>query len=551
VESRVSESVVGNRLVGPSRGAVRSVGLVSGALMAGGGLLALLASGAGAVGQIITVDTLDEDTGSAADCLPSAGSCSLRDALLAAGDDDVIVFDEGLTGTIALSTELSWSKGSLSIVGPGSSALTIDAEAEGRVFYLYGPGPSSNVSISGLTITGGDAGGKGQGGGIYAMGIDDLTLTDVVITGNSAGSGGGGLFIDGNDSLRIEDSTFSNNYSSDYGGALYTDGSDSVEIVNSTFVNNTALKGGAVVSFSDTGTLYIAHSVFDSNSATSDRGGALYLYNSGDTTITNTTFSKNHASSPGGAINFDHDNAVTATITGCTFDGNSSDSRGGAISASTTRDLTLNVSNSTFNGNSATAGSAIVIDNDTTLYVNLSTIVGNSSNGISRDGGAIYQDGSGGVFDGTVTLSGTIVSGNIAPAGLPADLALDELYSNTWNVDNSLIGDVDPNLTLNGSGIIISVDAGVGLLAENGGPTMTMALLEGAAAIDAGPDPVATFVGNGFDQRGTPFVRVYNGRVDIGAFEAQPDPTPTTTTTTEPTTTSTASDGEVVPVFTG
>ena len=134
---------------------------------------------------------------------------------------------------------------------------------------------------------------------------------------------------------------------------------------------------------------------------------------------------------------------------------------------------------------------------------------------------------------------------------MPADLALDELYSNTWNVDNSLIGDVDPNLTLNGSGIIISVDAGVGLLAENGGPTMTMALLEGAAAIDAGPDPVATFVGNGFDQRGTPFVRVYNGRVDIGAFEAQPDPTPTTTTTTEPTTTSTASDGEVVPVFTG
>ena len=38
-------------------------------------------------------------------------------------------------------------------------------------------------------------------------------------------------------------------------------------------------------------------------------------------------------------------------------------------------------------------------------------------------------------------------------------------------------------------------------------------------------NPVAPFIGNGFDQRGAPYVRVYNGVADIGAFEVQaPEP---------------------------
>ena len=67
-----------------------------------------------------------------------------------------------------------------------------------------------------------------------------------------------------------------------------------------------------------------------------------------------------------------------------------------------------------------------------------------------------------------------------------------------------------------------------------------MAPNAGSPAIDAGPNPVATFTGNGFDQRGTPYVRVYGTQVDIGAFESQPDPTLTATTTES-----------VVPAFTG
>ena len=72
----------------------------------------------------------------------------------------------------------------------------------------------------------------------------------------------------------------------------------------------------------------------------------------------------------------------------------------------------------------------------------------------------------------------------------------------------------------------------LGPLQDNGGPTFTLDLLPGSPAIDAGdpkftPPPL-------YDQRGTPFVRVFNGRIDIGSFEVQPTPTPTPTPSATP-----------------
>ena len=60
----------------------------------------------------------------------------------------------------------------------------------------------------------------------------------------------------------------------------------------------------------------------------------------------------------------------------------------------------------------------------------------------------------------------------------------------------------------------------LGPLQDNGGPTLTHALLPGSPAINTGdpnftPPPI-------YDQRGSPFVRVFNGRIDIGSFEVQP-----------------------------
>ena len=66
------------------------------------------------------------------------------------------------------------------------------------------------------------------------------------------------------------------------------------------------------------------------------------------------------------------------------------------------------------------------------------------------------------------------------------------------------------------------LNAMLGLLANNGGPTDTHALLLGSPAINAG-DPNFTPPPN-YDQRGPGYPRVVNGRIDIGAFELAPCP---------------------------
>jgi hypothetical protein len=63
----------------------------------------------------------------------------------------------------------------------------------------------------------------------------------------------------------------------------------------------------------------------------------------------------------------------------------------------------------------------------------------------------------------------------------------------------------------------------LGILAANGGPTMTHALLAGSLAINAGSNALAVNQnGNALatDQRDSGFSRIVNGAVDIGAFEA-------------------------------
>jgi hypothetical protein len=66
----------------------------------------------------------------------------------------------------------------------------------------------------------------------------------------------------------------------------------------------------------------------------------------------------------------------------------------------------------------------------------------------------------------------------------------------------------------------------LGPLTNNGGPTETHALLAGSPAINTSTNPVASFTGNAYDQRGPGFARVVDGVADIGAFEVQAPPAP-------------------------
>ena len=102
-----------------------------------------------------------------------------------------------------------------------------------------------------------------------------------------------------------------------------------------------------------------------------------------------------------------------------------------------------------------------------------------------------------------------------------------------FSPDNNSISGQDPKL---------------GALADNGGPTMTHALLEGSPAIDKGKA-----FGESTDQRGLPrpsnFVGIVNAAdgSDIGAFELQAPPTPPDTTPPKVTSTVPANGQEVGP----
>jgi Bacterial Ig-like domain (group 3) len=117
---------------------------------------------------------------------------------------------------------------------------------------------------------------------------------------------------------------------------------------------------------------------------------------------------------------------------------------------------------------------------------------------------------------GSVSLFDTIVAGNTGTA------VAQDVMGVVTSQGHNLIGNGDGSTGLvdginndrvgtTGS----AIDAHLGPLQDNGGPTPTMALLSGSPAIDAGDNAGAP----PSDQRG--FVRVFNTTIDIGAFEAQ------------------------------
>src|SRR5262249_11820453 len=114
--------------------------------------------------------------------LADGGAGSLRAAVAQADahpGGDTIVFDEGLTGTIALTGGELDLTDDLKINGPGADRLAVSGGNASRVFEVEA---GETVSISGLTIAGGNAG-AGNGGGIDNFGA--LTVSDSVFSGNS------------------------------------------------------------------------------------------------------------------------------------------------------------------------------------------------------------------------------------------------------------------------------------------------------------------------------------------------------------------------------
>ena len=254
-------------------------------------------------------------------------------------------------------------------------------------------------------------------------------------------------------------------------------------------------------------------------------------------TITNSTISDNSATGNGGGI-FTQGlgGDVTLTVSNSTISGNSATGDGGGIFSEATgleagASSTVVVSNSTLSGNSTASDGGAIYNaagshGDASLFVNSCTISGNSAIGA---GGGININNNFGIV--ALELGGTIL--NAGSSGENIFNNGGTVTSLGYNVSSDNGGGV-----LTGSGDQINTDPMLGPLQDNGGPTFTHALLSGSPAIDAGdpdfsPPPF-------YDQRGSGFDRLVNGRIDIGSFEVQAGSTATPTPTPTPTPTATA-----------
>jgi hypothetical protein len=200
---------------------------------------------------------------------------------------------------------------------------------------------------------------------------------------------------------------------------------------------------------------------------------------------------------------------------------------------------TLIINNSTVSGNSVlctghgchvTLGGGIAINTSGTSTINSSTISGNNTNG--RGGGiGVY-------ISGAMTINSSTISGNAAAnvGGVSVDSATIQnsivsnntggncggtIRSNGYNMSS------DGTCSFHSSGDLNNTDPMLGPLQNNGGPTLTQALLDGSPAIDGG-NPSGCTDGNGHllttDQRGYPRPdHEDTGGCDMGAYERQMD----------------------------
>jgi CSLREA domain-containing protein len=518
-------------------------------------LLTVSAATAGtAAAATITVNTTLDGT--------NPGQCSLREAILdvdtpgspvgncaaAAFGANTIMLRAG-TYTLGIgSTTLAVSATvtTLTIQGAGEGQTEIDASRLGSTALDIAQG--ATVSLSGLTIanahaangsvgadgTGGSGGDGANGGAIYNQGT--LTLNDAAVTNSQAGGGA----VGGIGGAGEEGGTGGKGGG---GGGIYNSGTLSLD--GATLSGDTAGAGGSggTGGANDPGT-----GGAGGNGGNGGFGGAILSVN-GSVTITASTLSGN-ASGAGGAGATGGAGSTTGGAGGAGGDGKDG---GGIDSAGASGSVTI--TNSTFASNTAGAGGT-----------------GGAGGRGGTTGGAGNQGGEGGgsgainVFPGTLSLQSDTIAGNATAAGAsggaggagptagapgtagdggvggglgPVGTATVQntlLASNSGgNCGGLTVDDAGHNLSFGDSSCpetFLSGDPQLGALQSNGGPTETISLGVGSAALDQIPPTGAGCQPT--DQRGVP--RPSGAQCDIGAYEVAPptaDSGPANTITTK------------------
>lgn len=218
-------------------------------------------------------------------------------------DECVLVF----AGTYAES--LDFGGKNVAVVGAeGAESTIIDATGLGGPAVTFANGESSEASLAGFTITGGQGEVSSStysyscgsrttcneyttsycGGAIYVNGASP-TLSDLILTANTlsaaststsgydtwyVSSFGGALCLLGG-SVSLSDSVISSNFA-DVGGGIYLDEDSQLDLARSELVANTATDGAAVAV--DGGSITLSHTLSTWNEATGE-GGGVWLEN--------------------------------------------------------------------------------------------------------------------------------------------------------------------------------------------------------------------------------------------------------------------------------
>jgi len=438
--------------------------------------------------------------------------CSLREAILAANQlQDATNRIDLAPGTYRLSIPRDVNRfgnalgtgldgnlvvtRTLTIVGAGRDTTILDARPSpgaAGVDRVLGVANTGNLTLSGVTITGGRTVAFGQGAGILVLG-GALAISDCRVIGNAALSGGGGIALGGASANPpaaatitrceiAENTAGSAALGAQGGGLLNIQGT--MTVVESTIRDNAALfsTGGGIMNIdtqnrpNPAALLTVIRSTIVGNLAGDPDGLSLFegvgggIFNSGGLLrLTNSTVTENEAV-PSFAAGF-------GPLPGT--------GRGGGVAhnlllGDDESDGTFLV-NSTIAYNTALTGSQLYGDEQVNPLLLANTLivggVGATQNCASPAGEAGLE---------------SVGGGNLSDdAGAPCG----------FDQPTDQGGVADPGLA----------DA----LANNGGPTETIALLEGSPAIGAGFGPSCPMK----DQRGA----TRRSPCDIGAYETVPE----------------------------
>lgn len=429
-----------------------------------GALFCALLVAAPAYGANFTVDsTADTPDATPGDgvCASSAGSCTLRASI-----DEANALVGADTVSLPSGKYLLWGgmlaiTDDLTINGAGADRTTVSGNRKARVLSVAS---AAAVTLTNLKVQNGS---DPLGGGVYNAGT--LTLGDVMFSSNRAPNNGlgGGIYNDG--TLQLTDVTFSRNYATgaagSFGGGLYNHADATLSRV--AFMSNRA--GGCGGGVYNTGTLRMADVSLTRNRASNSGGG---LFNeTGSAQLSHATINANQAKLIGGGVF----NYGDVSLGNATVDANRAADGGGLFN----RYGTMTLTNVTVSRNRAGTGAGL------------------------------YNDR---VYDlGTVSLRNTILADN-----QPQNCTPDPLTSLGHNLDSGV------SCALSGPGDRSATDPMLGGLRDNGGFTLTRALLSGSPAIDTGDNTGCPTT----DQCGA--ARPADGNndgvveCDIGALEVQP-----------------------------